>query len=64
MPYLVLIGAGDSDGTVGTFPESYHNLMDENGVKHLWYIIPGSDHGDPAIASVTYNFLKYVFKAK
>ncbi len=64
MPYLVLIGAGDSDGTVGTFPESYHNLMEENGVKHLWYIIPGSDHGDPAIASVTYNFLKYVFKAK
>ena len=38
--------------------------MAENGVKHLWYIIPGSDHGDPAIASVTYNFLKYVFKAK
>ena len=64
MPYLVLIGAGDKDGTVGSFPQSYHDLMVKNGVEHIFYIIPGSDHGDPAIASVTYNFCKYVFKAK
>ena len=64
MPYLVLIGAGDQDVTVGQFPQSYHDLMVKNGVEHLFYIIPGSGHGDPAIASVTYNFCKYVFKAK
>lgn len=64
MPYLVMVGAGDDDHTVGTFPKSYHELMDKNGVTHIWYEIPGSDHGDPAIESVTYNFCKYVFKAK
>ena len=64
MPYLIMIGAGDQDGTVGSFPQSYHELMEKNGVEHIFYIVPGSDHGDPAIASVTYNFCKYVFKAK
>ena len=64
MPYLLMIGAGDSDGTVGQFPKSYHELLDKNSVAHLWYEIPGSDHGDPAISSVVYNFVKAAFKAK
>lgn len=61
MPYVLIDCAGDKDGTVGTFPKSYHELMDKNGVTHVWYEIPGSDHGDPAISSGIYNFAKYVF---
>lgn len=63
-PYLLMICAGDKDGTVGQFPKGYHQIMDRNKVEHLWWEIPGSDHGDPAIASGTYNFAKYAFKAK
>lgn len=63
-PYLLMVCAGDKDGTVGAFPKSYHNIMDKNKVTHIWWEIPGSDHGDPAIASGTYNFAKYAFKAK
>ena len=63
-PYLIMVGAAESDSVVSDAPESYHDLMVKNGVEHIFYIIPGSDHGDPAIASVTYNFCKHVFKAK
>lgn len=62
-PYLLMIGAGDKDGTVGEFPKSYHKILNRNSTQHIWYEIPGSDHSDPAIASVTYNFAKYAFKA-
>lgn len=61
MPWLLMVCAGDNDHTVGTFPKSYHELMQKNGVEHVWYEIPGSDHGDPAVASGLYNFAKYVF---
>lgn len=61
MPWMLMICAGDKDGTVGQFPKSYHELMDKNGVAHVWYEIPGSDHGDPAISSGIYNFAKYAF---
>lgn len=61
MPYVLIDCAGDKDGTVGSFPKSYHELMEKNGVPHVWYEIPGSDHCDPAISSGIYNFAKYVF---
>ena len=65
MPYLIMMGAGDSDGTVGSFPKTYHEIMERNGVTHIWYEIPGEDHNsDKAISSVTYNFCRYVFRAK
>ncbi len=62
-PYLTMICCGTSDGTVGSFPKSYHELYNKNGVTHIWYEIQGSDHGDPAIASGVHNFCKYVFRA-
>lgn len=62
MPYLIMIGAGDKDGTVGSFPQSYHDLMAKNKVEHIYYVIKGSDHGNPAIQSVCYNFVTNIFK--
>jgi hypothetical protein len=61
-PYLLMICSGDKDSVVGTFPLSYHNILSANGVNHIWWEIPGSNHGDPAISSGLYNFLKSVFK--
>lgn len=61
MPWLLMICCGDNDHTVGTFPKTYHEILDTNGVDHIWYEIPGSDHGDPAVLSGTYNFCKYAF---
>ncbi len=61
-PYFLMVCSGDRDGTVGTFPKSYHEIMDKNLTTHVWYEIPGSDHGDPAISSGIYNFAITVFK--
>lgn len=60
-PYLIMICAGDKDSVVGTFPKSYDKLYTENGIDHIWWEVPGSDHGDPAITSGIYNFLKKIF---
>lgn len=61
-PYVLMICSGDVDKVVGQFPKSYHNILNTNGVNHIWWEIPGSDHGDPAISSGLYNFCKSVFK--
>lgn len=61
-PYLLMLCSGDKDSVVGQFPKSYHNILNENKVNHIWWEIPGSDHGDPAITSGIYNFCKSVFK--
>ncbi len=61
-PILLMICCGDKDGTVGQFPKSYHNIFEKNKVEHVWWEIPGSDHGDPAISSGIYNFCRYIFQ--
>ena len=59
-----MICSGDKDSVVGKFPLSYHNILNANGVNHIWWEIPGSDHGDPAISSGLYNFCKSIFKTE
>ncbi len=61
-PFLIMICAGDRDSVVGKFPKNYHELYQINGIDHIWWEIPGSDHGDPAISSGIYNFVRYIFK--
>lgn len=61
-PILLMVCCGDKDGTVGQFPKSYHDIFDKNEVEHVWWEIPGSDHGDPAISSGIYNFCRYIFQ--
>lgn len=60
-PFLIMLCCGDDDKVVGTFPKVYHELLVKNGVDHIWWEIPGSDHGDPAISSGIYNFAKELF---
>lgn len=63
-PYMLMICSGDKDSVVGTFPLSYHMILMTNEVNHVWWEIPGSDHGEPAITSGIYNFCKTIFKVK
>lgn len=60
-PALLMVCCGTNDSVVGKFPESYHNIFDSNGVKHIWYEISGADHDARAIRSGLYNFLRYIF---
>lgn len=56
LPKLLMICCGTKDSVVGTFPASYHEIMERNEVDHLWYEVPGADHNDQAIRSGLYNF--------
>lgn len=57
LPKLLMICCGTKDSVVGTFPASYHAIMEKNEVDHLWYEVPGADHNDQAIRSGLYNFV-------
>lgn len=61
-PYLLMICCGSKDSVVGTFPKSYHDILDKNGVNHIWYEVSGADHDSKAIRSGLYNFLISIFK--
>lgn len=57
LPGLLMICCGTKDSVVGQFPASYHQILEENGVEHLWYEVPGADHDNRAIRSGLYNFM-------
>lgn len=57
LPKLLMICCGTKDSVVGSFPASYHEIMERNQVVHLWYEVPEADHNDRAIRSGLYNFV-------
>lgn len=57
LPELLMICCGTKDGVVGQFPAGYHQILERNGVEHLWYEVPGADHDSQAIRSGLYNFM-------
>lgn len=59
---VLMITCGTSDKVVGQFPKSYHELLEKNGVDHIWYEVEGADHDNTAIKSGLYNFLVQVGK--
>jgi enterochelin esterase-like enzyme len=63
-PYLIMVCAGTNDGVVGKFPKSYHEIMERNGVNHIWYEVSGADHDARTIRSGIYNFFSSIFKAE
>ena len=63
-PYLIMVCCGTKDSVVGSFPKSYHNILDQNEVNHIWYEVPGADHDSNAIRSGLYNFITSIFKAE
>lgn len=57
LPELLMVCCGTKDSVVGTFPKSYHEIMERNAVDHIWYEVPGADHDNKAIQSGLYNFV-------
>lgn len=56
-PKLLMIVCGTNDSVVGKYPESYHDLLTNNNVEHIWYEVPNADHDFNAIRSGFYNFM-------
>lgn len=61
MPELLLLCSGDADHTVGNTPMSYHNLLTEEGIDHIWYQYPGGGHSPEVWKSGLVNFIKRIF---
>lgn len=59
-PEAFIVCCGTQDSVVGKYPESYHRLMEKNGVSHIWYEIPEADHDNNAIQSGIFNILKKI----
>lgn len=60
-PNFLMICCGTQDGTVGKFPESYHNIFERNKEPHIWYEVPDADHDARTIRSGLNNFLRVIF---
>ena len=63
LPYVLLIGGGTNDTTVGTFPKQYHELYDKNGTTNLWMEFQNAGHDASVGCPLFYNFYKWIFKA-
>lgn len=63
-PYMIMLSGAVVDTVVGNQPELYHNILNTNGVKHIWQHIPDGDHGGNGIRPHFYNYVKTLFKAK
>ncbi len=62
VPKLVLISASSSDGVVGSNPENYHKMLEENGTEHIWHLMSGTGHDASSVTPHLYNFLRMIFK--
>jgi len=60
-PIVSMVCGGTNDTVVGTFPRQYHEILETNNQKHIWFDIPGADHDITAITTGYYNFMASVF---
>ncbi len=63
-PEVFIICCGSRDSVVGTYPKSYHELLETNGSPHTWYEITGADHDNNAVKSGLYNLFKQIAHSK
>lgn len=61
-PYVLMISASQIDGVVGSFPNSYHDILTKNGVPHLWHHMSLTGHDHTSVIPHLYNFLRIIFK--
>ena len=61
-PNVFMITGGTNDGTVGTFPKQYSDILTRNGVDHVYQSINGGGHGDNSVKPHLYTFFRYAFK--
>lgn len=58
---FILINAGDFDGVVGNWPETYSNTLTGNGTENIFYVTEGG-HDFTVWRHGLYNFAKRIFQ--
>ena len=64
MPNLIMITGGGKDGTVGSQPSVYHNILSANGIEHLWHSVSDGGHDSSSVQPHFYNYLRGIFQSK
>lgn len=62
-PYLFLLSAAENDPAVGKVPYQVHNLLENNGVRHLWNVLTEGGHDASSVRLHLYNYLRMVFRS-
>ena len=62
IPDKIIICCGTRDSVVGTYPKTYHELFEKNGIAHIWYEVPGADHDMTTQYSGMFNFFQLIGK--
>ncbi len=62
-PYLFLLSAAEDDPAVGKVPYQVHSLLETNGVRHLWNVLPEGGHDASSVRLHLYNYLRMLFRA-
>lgn len=60
-PYVLMISAADNDGVVGTFPSTYHNVLNENDTEHIWHTMSSTGHDHSSVMPHLNNFFRIIF---
>lgn len=63
-PWLLMISAGSNDQVVWTVPSGYNDILNENGVTHIWQLIDYGGHDQTTVTPHMYNFIRMIFKAE
>ncbi len=61
-PYVLLISSSRSDGVVGDFPDSYRNILTENGEEYLSHVMENTGHEYSSVKPHLYNYFRMIFK--
>lgn len=61
-PYMLLLSGSKSDGVVGTYPETYRNIMTFRGTEHIWHEMTSTGHDHTSVKPHLYNFCRVIFK--
>lgn len=61
-PYMLLLSVAN-DFVYGA-GSSYHELMEEYEVEHIWHYLPSTDHDHTSVKPHLYNFFRVIFNNK
>lgn len=61
-PRFLLISSADNDGVVGSFPDSYRNIMDANGTEYVSHTMSSTGHDQSSVTPHLYNFFRVIFQ--
>ena len=61
-PQAFLISSSKADGTVGSTPDSYRDILTDNGEKFLSHVMESTGHDHTSVKPHLYNFFRMIFK--